>query len=51
MTRCVTDGGYSHDFPLEDSVQACCEQHRVRLVWKDPPAEAPAPDPVAEPAT
>ncbi|MET7956297.1 hypothetical protein ABZT07_20315 [Streptomyces sp. NPDC005317] len=50
MTRCV-GGGYSHDFPVEDSVQAYCEQHGVRLVWKDPPAEVSAPDAAAEPAT
>jgi len=51
VTRCVTDGGYSHDFPVEDSVQAYCEEHGVRLVWKDSRPESPAPDPAAEPAT
>ena len=50
MTRCVGDD-WSHDFAVEDSVQAYCEQHGVRLVWKGPPAEASAPDAAAEPAT
>ncbi|MER5678712.1 hypothetical protein ABT081_17395 [Streptomyces sp. NPDC002238] len=50
MTRCVGDD-WSHDFPVEDSVQAYCEEHGVRLVWKDSRPEVPAPDPAAEPAT
>lgn len=51
MTRCVSDG-YSHDFPVEDSVQAYCERHGVRLVWKDEaPMEAPPADMASEPAT
>ena len=42
MTRCVGDG-WSHDFPVENSAMAHCEEHGVRLVWKDPsPLEAPA---------
>lgn len=55
MTRCVS-GGASHDFPVEDSVQAYCPEHGVRLVWKCPvgllPAEAPSADadPADEPA-
>ena len=50
VTRCVGDD-WSHDFPVEDSVQAYCEEHGVRLVWKDLPAEASVPDAAAEPAT
>lgn len=54
MTRCVSDGA-SHDFPVEDSVQAYCPEHGVRLVWKCPagllPAKAQAADPSDEPTT
>lgn len=54
MTRCVSKDG-SHDFPVEDSVQAYCAEHGVRLVWKRPadllppkPADAdPVDGPVA----
>lgn len=48
MTRCVS-GGHSHDFPVEDSVQAYCPEHGVRLVWKCPGApDAPARVPAEE---
>ncbi|MGH3584725.1 MAG: hypothetical protein ACRDQ0_00215 [Pseudonocardia sp.] len=58
MTRCVA-GGFSHDFPIENSVQAHCPEHGVRIVWKRPPfgedpaegpesAEEPLPGPVGE---
>ncbi|WP_158709645.1 hypothetical protein [Streptomyces sp. NRRL S-15] len=52
MTRCVS-GDRSHDFPVEDSVQAYCQEHGVRLVWKspDPLPELPNPEPATEPAT
>ncbi|MFD5137422.1 hypothetical protein ACFWMX_14470 [Streptomyces sp. NPDC058378] len=55
MTRCVA-AGRSHDFPFEDSVQAHCPEHGVRIVWKRPFGEEPAEllppleDPVTEPA-
>lgn len=55
VTRCVSEG-YSHDFPVDDSVQAYCQEHGVRIVWKSPvgfETEVPAvtaADPADEPA-
>ncbi len=52
MTRCVGDG-WSHDFPIEDSVQAHCPTHGRRLFWKteEPVEPPPPPDTVLEPTT